>query len=145
MYIIILVAGLIEFAVSILTLWFINKGSKSQFAYHLVLFTVGSSVFNISEYFENQRRIDTNYGPMPLISWYTINIWLYLILGLQGWLFAIRYLQSASAASFCSESFQHKINGIGIIVAILYTVGITVTSALIYLSFPGYNNQLPEW
>lgn len=71
-----------------LTAWHVFKGSQSKFAYVLVLYTFGFGIYDIFGKF-----VVTGLPRNDYVS-FTFN-YMYYLLFLQGWIFSMKYLDSA--------------------------------------------------
>lgn len=87
-----LILGLVLLITFAFTYRSIYIGSKSEFAYTLLYFTLGYSIYFVAHSFFNKSEStddSSNWQFYMIITSY------YILLSLQAWIFAIKYLESA--------------------------------------------------
>jgi len=106
-----LICGIIMVGLATAVLIKIHKRSNNQFAYVLLSFTVLLGVAYIgkglTECVRKQRKYGSNDLNLP--NEYARNFFLFLLplAALQGWIFAIRYWQSATLISVDKSCFTY--------------------------------------
>lgn len=139
-------AGLILIPVSVFVLLKIFKGSKSNFAYILIIFTLIDGVQKCAVYFvlAYRRQIYNNGQIIYVVNYYAFSATVYVatFVSLQLWIFAFQYLESASTlsltTSYCSNRIIRIVFWVGVCV---YTIVLLVTWIWKIVTFPGYQQS----
>jgi hypothetical protein len=124
----------------------VSKSSKNIFAYVLLGFTVLLGIAYVGTAFCEafRREVILPDRPHYFANEYTSQIFFYLqyISALQGWIFCVCYLKSATASSIKDSCLtEKKITVTGWIIGGLFVVCQTGTLVVLLATFPGYYDR----
>lgn len=142
-----LTIGLILLIASSATIAKINQGSKSAFAYTLMGFSFASAMISIIGFFTDAYRYKIVVNGKDYYV-YHFNVFMtfyfaYYPLSLQGWFFAMKYLDSSVTGSLDSNPClsQRFIRVTLWLVAASYSILIATVYLWTLISMPGFVNE----
>ncbi len=141
-----LVEALILIPASTFTLNKLYQGSKSNFAYLIITFTLANGICRLAYFFlylyPNQKvQLPNGYAT-------TINDYFFWLLSLQSWIFGIKYLWSGILCSDESTClFLDCVKWLGWTGSLCYVIFMITCWCIAMATFPGYNDfaKFKEW
>jgi hypothetical protein len=134
-----LAEALILLPASTLTMWKIYKGSKSNFAYLLVAFTLADVICRLTTFIYSQYPNES----VKLPNYYVMitNFYFFNLLSFQSWTFAIKYLWSGKLSSLESNCLSlNCVKWIGWTAGLCYAILMITCWCILMATFPGYTD-----
>ena len=143
--IICLLSSALTLTFSVTTFFRIYRGSKSQFAYLLLLFTFCYGLYRLGWFILNivYQKNPENKSRSLVYSSITIS-YFFLLLSLQQWIFSMKYILSATEFSFtptcASPRFIKIMDLTGVIFIALFTLICYIIAMIRFYRFDDFEN-----